>query len=93
MKCIFCGQEHPEEIRAVEETYTYKGEEIHFLSENEYCPILDEYWQNEDQFNKSCAAMRAEMERIKRKEAGEREEQENNSWKDRMLNTFLGGKT
>jgi putative zinc finger/helix-turn-helix YgiT family protein len=56
--CLICMEEHEVQTVIVEDTETFKGEEVSFYALYEYCDQADEYLETEDMIKKNSLAMK-----------------------------------
>ena len=57
-KCPYCMEEHDVKVLRGEETTIFKGENISFIAEYDYCDKADEYYARDEQINQNNVSMK-----------------------------------
>ena len=57
-KCPYCMEEHDVKVLRGEETTKFKGEDISFIAEYDYCDKADEYYERDEQINQNNISMK-----------------------------------
>lgn len=57
-KCPYCMEEHDIKVLRGEDTITFKGKEVSFIAEYDYCDKADEYYARDEQITPNNISMK-----------------------------------